>query len=397
MSFNNNNDAAGSKRRGEEGVGVAAATKVQKTSACVDAHPGVFMLGGFGVRNPVASLQWLEEAIRMEKDYKLTREEIERVARNVDSDPRWVELVRGRHEHLKALRKHVGGLAREKGAVLKLQEVGLESVSLVQRYAAPPRYEYQSGWTFPKEWGGKSTRKWQHCIPASYPDVAVVCRVLCNVYEWAVRKHDDDLGQSPRVGGKYATAFKKVNKTRSGRAYCGTYFRRNRATALGAARAVAVSFWDPSAGRWRPSKWVKSMVEQGLTPLHYQKQLLTQTIMEDEEGNSMLKSKEYLSHEFLKKAVFGVQNWETLHERPFSRSGEEWGEAGASLMGLPAVVLDARVPPAVGLEAVRLPRLEGFGEEQLREAMFDFLRLLPWGHRYTTRGVPVLPELREAS
>ena len=139
------------------------------------------------------------------------------------------------------------------------------------------------------------------------------------------------------------------------------------------------------------------MVEATLTPLHYQKQLLTQTIMEDEKGNSMLKSKEYLSHEFLKKAVFGVQNWETLHERPFSRSGEEWGYAGASLMGLPAVVLSARVPPPVGLEAVRLPRVEGFGEEQLREAMFDFLRRLPWGHRYTTRGVPVLPELREAS
>ena len=92
-----------------------------------------------------------------------------------------------------------------------------------------------------------------------------------------------------------------------------------------------------------------------------------------------------------------MQNWETLHERPFSRSGEEWGYAGASLMGLPAVVLSARVPPPVGLEAVRLPRVEGFGEEQLREAMFDFLRRLPWGHRYTTRGVPVLPELREAS
>ena len=377
-------------------MGVAAATKVRKTSACVDAHPGVFMLGGFGVRNPVASLQWLEEAIRMEKDYKLTREEIERVARNVESDPRWVELVRGRHEHLKALRKHVGGLAREKGAVLKFQKVGLECVSLVQRYA-PPRYEcfYQVGWTFPKEWGGKINSKWQHCIPASYPDVAVVCRVLCNVYEWAVRKHDD-LGQSPRVGGEYATAFKKVNENDWGR-YSGLYFRGSRATALGAARAVAVSFWDPSAGRWQPSKWGKSMVEATLTPLHYQKQLLTQTIMEDEKGNSMLKSKEYLSHEFLKKAVFGVQNWETLHERPFSRSGEEWGYAGASLMGLPAVVLSARVPPPVGLEAVRLPRVEGFGEEQLREAMFDFLRRLPWGHRYTTRGVPVLPELREAS
>ena len=72
------------------------------------------------------------------------------------------------------------------------------------------------------------------------------------------------------------------------------------------------------------------MVEATLTPLHYQKQLLTQTIMEDEKGNSMLKSKEYLSHEFLKKAVFGVQNWDGLPV-----SAQRYLERLAEVTGVP--------------------------------------------------------------
>ena len=62
-------------------------------------------------------------------------------------------------------------------------------------------------------------------------------------------------------------------------------------------------------------------------------------------------------------------------------------------MGLPTKVWSARLEHDDGSKStVELPRLEEFREEHLREAMFDFLRRLPWGRKYTNeRGVPVLP------
>ena len=261
---------------------------------------------------------------------------------------------------------------------LKFQKVEMECVSTSHSPYHIPRYYL--GWTWPEEWYQptrvKAKGKWKPSFHGSYPDVAVVCRVLCSVYEWTLRKHD----QSPRVD--HTTAFDHVYRVQDNDpSYTSGFIRQPRATALGAARAVAVSFWDPSRAMVQKKKKFN-------TKIHYQRKLLTSTVMEDEEGNSMLKSDKYLSHEFLKTAVFGEHNWDELQRR----DDGVWKEAGKELMGLPEKVWSARLEHKDGSGTVELPRLEEFREEHLREAMFDFLRRLPWGRKYTNeQGIPVLP------
>jgi hypothetical protein len=278
----------------------------------------------------------------------------------------------------RAGRAERAGRAARVARALKFQEVEMECVSTVYSQCDIPRYDL--GWTWPEEWYQgtrvKARGKWKPSFHGSYPDVAVVCRVLCSVYEWTLRKHD----QSPRVD--HTTAFDHVYRVQGNdRLYTSGFISQPRATALGAARAVAVSFRDPS----------QDMVERkkkSNTKIHYQRKLLTSTVMEDEEGNSMLKSDKYLSHEFLKTAVFGVHNWDELQRR----DDKVWQEAGTELMGLPKKVWSARLEYSDGGGTVKLPRLDGFREEHLREAMFDFLRRLPWGRKYTNeQGIPVLP------
>ena len=299
----------------------------------------------------------------------------------IETDEKWGERrgqgLAGLGELGEIVKKGRAGRAERVARALKFQEVEMECVSTVHSQYDIPRYSL--GWTWPKKWykrtAVKARGKWTPSFHGSYPDVAVVCRVLCSVYEWTLRKHD----QSPRVG--HTTAFDHVYRDQDNGSYT-SGFSQPRATALGAARAVAVSFWHPS----------QAMVEKkkkSNTKIHYQRKLLTSTVMEDEEGNSMLKSDKYLSHEFLKTAVFGEHNWDELQRR----DDGVWQEAGKELMGLPKKVWSARLKHDDGSRrTVELPRVEGFGEEQLREAMFDFLRRLPWGRKYTNeRGIPVLP------
>jgi hypothetical protein len=113
MSFNNNNDAAGSKRRGEEGVTfAAAATKVRKTctGACVDRSHS-FVCDEFSTDDPEIVLEGLKKLIELQKRYSLTEEEIARVAREEDGREGFVRVCRDRRKWVKALQEHVDGLA----------------------------------------------------------------------------------------------------------------------------------------------------------------------------------------------------------------------------------------------------------------------------------------------
>ena len=223
--------------------------------------------------------------------------------------------------------------------------------------------------------GEEDTAYYQRIFYASrdHPDVAIAWRVLCTAYEALHRKEIDCFRQTypncrNREGDKFTSQMLVAPQTRD--------------TALEVAQSQALAHLDPENKSTGMN--VSSNYLGGHSALHYQKGLLTMTIMEDENGSLLrppTRDRPGLSQDFLRVAVFGHGPWNDLSRDGF-RDGDGWNEVTGILLELPQRVIDNMCP---ALYEKRVNHIDA-DLAHLEKCLFDFLRLLPWHDEY---GLPL--------
>jgi len=202
------------------------------------------------------------------------------------------------------------------------------------------------------------------------PDVAIAWRVLCTAYEALHRKEVDCFRETYPNGDEFTSPILVPSQIRD--------------TALMVAQGQALAHLDPD----NKSTGINPHYQEGSFPaLHYQKQLLTMTIMEDENGSllrppiedkngSLLRPG--ISDAFLRDAVFGAGPWYDLSHIEGFRDRTRWEDAKRRLLGLPQRVIDNM---CLALCEKRSDH-QREDKKHLRKCLFDFLRLLPWNDEY---------------
>ena len=332
-------------------------------------------LSGLRFDDSKATAEWLAKVMCLEKREEkkgMTPSQMEGIFEGVSSDQGELrELQRNlwdnREQHYKTLKEKLGGI----------WDVAMSDIDIHHNGA-----QYTATWDPDSHLmerlrenlglGEEDTADYQRQFHASrdQPDVAIAWRVLCTAYEALHRKEVDCFRETYPNGDEFTSPILVPQQIRD--------------TALMVAQGQALAHLDPD----NESTGINPHYQEGSFPaLHYQKQLLTMTIMEDENGSllrppiedengSLLRPG--IGDAFLRDAVFGAGPWYDLSHIEGFRDRKRWEDAKRRLLELPKKVIDNMCPALCG----KRENHQGEDLVHLRNCLYDFLRLLPWRDEY---------------